>query len=78
MTIESDVIQIACALVENHIEYESDTWDRCYHCGSIEGCRDEQTRHVSTCPVLIAKDLLTGVDVSNDIKNCLDDIGVRN
>lgn len=62
----TDVWAVARAFLENAIEYQTDrgmnSYNECRHCrGKVWWEKDaDEIEHEPTCPVLVARDLLTG------------------
>jgi hypothetical protein len=61
MTKEDDIKTVCNALIEHFEHYGYDTWDTCRYCGAYEprAYKAKEYVHEPTCPVLVAKDLLS-------------------
>lgn len=66
---KKDIKQLCCAILDHYIEEDLSSCDRCIFCSTRYGNvhdryhkHGKQEPHDSDCPVLVARDVMTGID----------------
>lgn len=62
---EKEVVKIAKAIINRYTDFDNNSYDHCTHCEHIiysRGFGVSREDHELDCPVILAKDMLTGYE----------------